>query len=160
MIKINEILRQYYLNLFSSSAEITKNGNNNYIYIWNIRDLNLGNYTEIALVQIATNIPTLIDERQYPPKLYTSSTPEVELIYMDQNPVYYETITLDTNGITYGSGTYEIYYSSILSVSRIKNLFNLVLNDSLPHFGTRFLQPSGEYNYPTFSNKIIENSLS
>jgi len=157
MIKINEILRQYYLNLFSSSAEITKNGNNNYIYRWNIRDLNLGNYTEIALVQIATNIPTLIDERQYPPKLYTSSTPEVELIYMNQNPVYYETITLNTDNITYGSGTYELYYSSSILGSRIKNLFNYILNDSTPHMGaSRYNTSTGEYLYPTYSNYIVD----
>ena len=155
MIKTNEILRQYYLNLFTSSAEITKNGDKNYIYKWNIRDLQLNN-AEIGLIQIANNKINLTEERPYPPKLYNTFTEGTELIYMDQNPVYYETITLDTDGITYGSGTYEIYYSSILSVSRIKNLFNLVLNDSLPHFGTRFLQPSGEYNYPTFSNKIID----
>jgi hypothetical protein len=43
MIKTNEILRQYYLNLFTSSAEITKNGDKNYIYKWNIRDLQLNN---------------------------------------------------------------------------------------------------------------------
>lgn len=131
MIKVNEILRQYYLNLFSTNAEITKSGNNNYIYKWNIRDLNLGNHAEIALVQIANNKATLTEERQYPPKLYNSFTNETSLIYLDQNPVYYETITLNTDNINYGSGTYEIYSSSsILTLTRQKKqLFNYVLND-------------------------------
>ena len=55
MIKINEILRQYYLNLFSTNAEIVKRGNNNYIYEWNLRDLKLSNNAEIALVQMIHN---------------------------------------------------------------------------------------------------------
>ncbi len=61
------------------------------------------------------------------------STPEVELIYMNQNPVYNETITLNTDNITYGSGTYELYYSSSITGTRIKNLFNYILNDTTPH---------------------------
>ena len=64
MIKINEILRNYYLNLFSTNAEITKSGNNNYIYKWNIRDLNLGNYAEIGLVQMANNKGTLSEKKK------------------------------------------------------------------------------------------------
>jgi hypothetical protein len=130
MIKTNEILRQYYFNLFSSSAEITKSGNNNYIYKWNVRDLKLNN-AEMALIQIANNKATLTEERQYPPKLYNSFTNETSLIYLDQNPVYYETITLNTDNINYGSGTYEIYSSSsILTLNRQKKqLFNYILNE-------------------------------
>ena len=159
MKKTNEILRQYYLNLFSSSAEITKNGNNNYIYKWNIRDLKLNN-AEMALIQIANNRAILTDERQYPPKLYNSFTEETELIYLDQNPVYYETINLNNDNITYGNGTYELYYSSSIASSRIKSLFNYVLNDTTPNFGgNRYIIPSGNYNYPIYSNKIIDGSF-
>ena len=111
MIKTNEILRQYYFNLFSSSAEITKSGINNYMYKWNVRDLQLNN-AEIALVQIANNKATITEERQYPPKLFNTFTTETTVIYLDQNPVYFQTITLNTDNITYGSGTYDIYSSS------------------------------------------------
>ena len=54
MVKTNEVKRSYYLNLFSGNAEITKNDANskNTFFKWNIRDLLLGSYAEIALVQI------------------------------------------------------------------------------------------------------------
>ena len=51
--------------------------------------------------------------RPYPPKTYTSSSSQSVITYLTQNPTYYETITLNTTDITYGSGTYEIYSSSI-----------------------------------------------
>ena len=64
--KTNEIKRSYYLNLFSSNAEKTVkvetyrntantadvNVNKNYMFKWNIRDLQLGSIAEIALVQL------------------------------------------------------------------------------------------------------------
>jgi hypothetical protein len=49
---VKEVKRNYYLNLFSSVAEITLNGSKNAIFKWNIRDLQLGSQAEIALVQI------------------------------------------------------------------------------------------------------------
>jgi len=52
-------------------------------------------------------------EREYPSKLYTSFSSQSVITYLTQNPTYYETITLNTTDITYGSGTYEIYSSSI-----------------------------------------------
>ena len=52
MVKINEVKRSYYLNLFSASAEKTLKGTKNSMFRWNIRDLQLGSDAEIALVQI------------------------------------------------------------------------------------------------------------
>ena len=51
---VKEIKRNYYLNLFSSSAEKTLNsdGTKNVQFKWNIRDLQLGSVADIALVQI------------------------------------------------------------------------------------------------------------
>ena len=55
--KTNEIKRNYYLNLFSSNALITKSpsGIKNSTFTWNIRDLNLGSIAEIAAIQIVHN---------------------------------------------------------------------------------------------------------
>ncbi len=51
---VKEVKRNYYLNLFSSSAEKTLNsdGTKNIQFKWNIRDLQLGSVADIALVQI------------------------------------------------------------------------------------------------------------
>lgn len=51
-IKTNHVNRHYYLNLFSTSAEKTYNGNHVSIFKWNIRDLQLGSNATIALVQM------------------------------------------------------------------------------------------------------------
>ena len=64
--KTNEIKRSYYINLFSGNAEkntkievlrnIAKTADvpvtKNYLFKWNIRDLQLGSIAEIALVQL------------------------------------------------------------------------------------------------------------
>jgi hypothetical protein len=114
-VNTDKILREYYLNLFSSSAEITKSGNNNFMYKWNIRDLQLSKNAEIGLLQITNNRATLTDERQYPPKLYNSFTDEEtgtgEILNINPTTYIKETITLNTSGITYVIGTYLIYSS-------------------------------------------------
>jgi len=74
-------------------------------------------------------------ERPYPPKLFTSSTSPISVSFLDQT-VFKETITLDTTNITYGSGTYEIYSSSIyISGSYPKqDLFNYNTSDTGGYF--------------------------
>lgn len=54
MVNLNQRNRNYYLNLFSSAAQITKSpdGTKNSIFKWNIRDLQLGSEAEIALIQM------------------------------------------------------------------------------------------------------------
>ena len=52
----NEIKRNYYLNLYSTNAEIRKSpSGKNSEFTWNIRNLELGTIAEVALVQIASN---------------------------------------------------------------------------------------------------------
>ena len=132
----NQIKRNYYLNLFSANAEIVKNGNNNFMYEWNIRDLQLGKYSEIALVQLASINADITVERQYPPKAFNSSTSQIattELSNVAATNKMKETITLDTTGITYGSGTYNIYSSTDAWPGggfQKKDLFNYVFNDT------------------------------
>ena len=127
----NQIKRNYYLNLFSANAEIVKNGNNNFMYEWNIRDLQLGKYAEIALIQLASINADYTEERQYPPKLYNefsaTSSSSNDIFNIAPVPYYKQTIKLNTDDITYGSGTYEIYSSSSLvndSSTRKSSLFD------------------------------------
>jgi len=57
---VKEVKRNYYLNLFSASAEKTLDptGAKTTIFRWNIRDLQLGTEAEIGLVQLFhTNAP-------------------------------------------------------------------------------------------------------
>ena len=151
----NQIKRNYYLNLFSANAEIKKNGNNNFMYEWNIRDLQLGKYSEIALVQLASINADITVERQYPPKLYTSSTEETttssEITNILPTNVYKQTITLNTSGITYGFGDYIIYSSSIYptgnqSQYRKRDLFNYDLNEVGGHWNDNYNGSTGIYN--------------
>lgn len=53
--KTNEVKRSYYLNLFSTNAQIRVINNKNSEFTWNIRNLQLGSIAEIALVQMASN---------------------------------------------------------------------------------------------------------
>ena len=70
----------------------------------------------------------------YPPKAYTSSSSQSTVTYLNQNPIYYETITLNTDGISYGSGNYEIYSSTIdnttITFSGTGSSLNNVTNDN------------------------------
>jgi hypothetical protein len=203
----NQIKRNYYLNLFSTNAEIKKspysiasvsgsvggngnqnqnqnqnggggNGNqnqnqnqggnetsttstnNNWIYEWNIRDLQLERYAEIALVQIANNKADYTEERQYPPKAFNSSTNEItssnDIFNIAPVPYYKQTITLNTTGITYGSGTYELYSSSVYDAFQLfgkKELFNYNLNDAGGAVWANGNYTNGVYN--TTNNFIV-----
>ena len=132
----NHITKNYYLNLFSANAEIKKNGNSNFMYEWNIRDLQLGKYAEIALVQLASINADYTVERQYPPKAFNSSTSQIattELSNVAATNKMKETITLNTTDITYGFGTYNIYSSTDAWPGggfQKKDLFNYVFNDT------------------------------
>ena len=53
--KTNEVKRSYYLNLFSTNAQIRVVNNKNSEFTWNIRNLQLGSIAEIGLVQMANN---------------------------------------------------------------------------------------------------------
>jgi hypothetical protein len=204
----NQIKRNYYLNLFSTNAEIKKspysilsasgastggngnqnqnqnggggNGNqnqnqnqgggtessistnNNWIYEWNIRDLQLSKYAEIALIQIANNNADYTEERQYPPKLFNTFEDQIQtsndIFNIAPIPYYKETITLNTTDITYGSGKYEIYSSSINGTTafRKRDLFNYntILDTGGPFATNQYTPPNGFY---TNTDKYIEN---
>jgi hypothetical protein len=68
-------------------------------------------------------------ERQYPPKAYDSSTTETTTTEILNKTSYKQTITLNTTGITYGSGDYILYSSSVFTFGdqnlyRKRDLFN------------------------------------
>jgi hypothetical protein len=63
-------------------------------------------------------------ERQYPPKAYTTTTPETTTTLLNKL-VYNQTLFLDIQAISYGSGFYEVYSSSTFDTSTTKDrLFN------------------------------------
>ena len=110
--------------------------------ISNVIIINSSNYasniSNVLLNTIPINICSnlnLYSEKKYPPKLYNSNTNiEVLASYLSQNNIYKSTITLDTNNISYGSGTYDIYLSSInqssINYTGAGNSINVVSNDA------------------------------
>ena len=131
-------------------------------------DNNNSNYTSITSNILNTKIdvnninisnilysPNYTDERQYPPKAYTSSTGEtttsVEITNVLPTNVYKQTITLDNTNITYGSGDYILYSSSVFttgdqSLYRKRDLFNYDLNDVGGHWNNSYNGSTGIYN--------------
>ena len=80
-------------NILSNNIFISSNSNYNFTF----KELYNENYTNI---------------REYPPKLYNSSSSPSLTNYLGQNNIIYENITLNTDNITYGNGIYEIYSST------------------------------------------------
>lgn len=77
--------------------------------------------TSNHLYNLAFNYTT---ERQYPSKLYTSSSTE-ETATLLNKLVYKQTLFLDTSSISYGNGFYEVYSSSTFDIPTTKDkLFN------------------------------------
>jgi len=122
-ININELkLNQTNVsNIFVSSnvASNTSNVLNNKIDNTSNLIINNINYNSNLIINNSNTTTNLLFninytiEREYPSKLYTSFSSQSVITYLTQNPTYYETITLNTTDISYGSGTYEIYSSSI-----------------------------------------------
>jgi len=69
-------------------------------------------------------------ERQYPPKAYTTSSPETTVSLLNKQ-VYKQTLYLDSTSISYGSGYYEIYSSSTYDngITNKDKLFNHTAGD-------------------------------
>jgi hypothetical protein len=87
-------------------------------------------------------------ERQYPSKLYTTATPEGTTTLLNKL-VYNQTLFLDNQAISYGSGFYEIYSSSTFDTSTTKDrLFNFNTSEttSSPRWAIS-LYNSGTGNY-------------
>jgi hypothetical protein len=84
---------------------------------------------------------------EYPPKAFNTFTAQTSNnSFLGFNDIYKETITLTTADITYGSGTYEIYASSIFDFNNYQKrfLFNKI-NDSVGgHWSSNYT--NGVYN--------------
>ena len=89
-------------------------------------------------------------DRRYPSKQWTSKTTEVSTTFngtLSSNV----NITLDTSGITYGSGVYNIYYSSALyALDDIKNPYTFFdFDDTIGtvggHFASMYNASTGAY---------------
>lgn len=148
----NKVKKNYYLNLFTANAEKIKNGNNNFMYNWNIRDLQLGKYAEIGLIQLASINADMTLERQYPPKAYNTFTSETTITGELQNILpttfYKQIITLNTTDINYGFGDYIIYSSSTYTSQYDKKLlFNNNQNEVGGHWQVdNYTLNTGIYN--------------
>jgi hypothetical protein len=59
--------------------------------------------------------------RAYPPKDFDSKTDEVPTTFMGR-PAYNQNITLNSTGISYGSGQYSLYFSSVASLTTFVQL--------------------------------------
>jgi hypothetical protein len=93
-------------------------------------------------------IKLLTEERQYPPKQFNTVTNETTTTEILGKTNYKQIITLNTVGITYGSGEYIIYSSSFLTTyeNDKKNLFDYVLSsDNGVHWNADQYSSSGIY---------------
>jgi hypothetical protein len=113
--------------------------------------LNISNLTIIANNKKDTYTP---ERQQYPPKAYNSATNDITTTFLGKT-VYSQTITLNTDEITYGSGEYIIFSSSYLNAAQYVNdkklLFDYNLSNSEGvHFATNQYDSSGVYNQSNF----------
>ena len=88
--------------------------------------------------------------RQYPPKYYNTLTDEGTTTFLGKT-VYTRDFTLDTTGITYGSGVYTMYISSTYTASgpHLTNLlfdYNVDVNGAGAHFQSSTYNTDGSYN--------------
>lgn len=145
----------YYLGIsqgFLNSNTITQQ----YLNSINTNQLTLSQ-TNISNIFVNSNLFNDIfytENRKYPPKLFTSSSTQSSMTYLNQNPIYYETINLNSIDINYGSGTYEIYSSennsTTISLSGTDNNVFDVLNDN--KFSYAFFASNGTF---TINSNLI-----
>ena len=76
-------------------------------------------------------------ERRYPPKLYNSVTARTSTTFNGQAS-FKTTMTLDTSGITYGSGVYDVWFSTIFTTTGYDGhlCFNYVENATTGQWAT------------------------
>jgi len=117
-----------------------------------------GNLTVLksSIIRIIDNsYPILKDERQYPPKLYNSITAETTTTEILGKTSYKQTFTLNTTGITYGSGNYILYSSSVFTIGdqnlyRKGDLFNFNTGDVGGHWDSNYSASTGYYTQSNF----------
>ncbi|NCU72534.1 MAG: hypothetical protein EBY66_05940, partial [Candidatus Fonsibacter lacus] len=86
-------------------------------------------------------------ERTFPPKAYTSTTTRSASTIMGRSCQKY-TMTLNTTGITYGSGTYELYVSSVYSTSTSYDGYRMFDYDNTTTLN-RWAAAAGQYSLTT-----------
>jgi hypothetical protein len=107
--------------------------------------------------QLCTDESEYSIERQYPSKLYINTfTTQTETVLLYQS-CYEETISLDSTGISYGSGDYKIILSTsgLITERAGKQLFNYALNEETS--STHFLGIYSGTGYYLGSSKYIIN---
>ena len=108
---------------------------------------------------IINNSFNLSEERQYPPKKFTSFTDGFSSTLLNKS-VYSEIINLDTSGITYGSGDYYIYTSTWSgNGSLINTYFNFDTLDFTASSSFYWSYPNYSSNLYTQNNYILPNYL-
>ena len=102
-------------------------------------------------------------EREYPPKTFTTATPETTTTFLNKL-VYKQTLFLDTTFITHGNGYYEIYSSSTYDIDTPKSLlFNHNTSDlknarwfiNLYEFGTGLYQGDNSIDGSYYGDWVI-----
>jgi len=115
---------------------------------------NLSDLKKNIISVIDTSYP-ILKERQYPPKLYNSVSTESTTTEILNKTTYKQTITLDTTGISYGSGNYIIYSSSVYTIGdqtllRKSDLFNYNTGDTGGHWDANYSTSTGYYTLTNF----------
>jgi hypothetical protein len=128
--------------IYYNQIQVNTSIQNTSNYASNISNVIITNfYNKTQTDTIITNLYSIdmiiyTPEREYPPKAFnscnisfTTTTTTGELLNI--NPIYYnkETITLNTDGINYGSGEYKIYASSGYQTRYKINLFDKINNN-------------------------------
>ena len=116
-----------------------------------------GNVTDLKknIISIIDTSYPILKERQYPPKLYNSVSTESTTTEILNKTTYKQTITLDTTGISYGSGNYIIYSSSVYTIGdqtllRKSDLFNYNTGDTGGHWDANYSTSTGYYTLTNF----------
>lgn len=132
--------------------------NTGFINFWGIDDLfkigfqngNFGIWRGNSPIDNNLNLSQFTEERLYPSKNYNNSINEIissgELFNINPLNYYKQILSLNTNGISYGSGEYIIYSSSTNGT----NIFNL--NNELrgAWINNNYLVSNGSFNSSTF----------
>jgi hypothetical protein len=150
-------------NTMIANANITLSGTGTFngIHSGNGSAINALDYNNITLNKPDLNIFSNVlytsnytEERTYPPKLYNSFSSQSVVTYLNQTPTYYETFTLTTADITYGSGTYEVRSSTIddttISYTGTGSTSNIITGNSA--FSYIIFPNSGTF---TINNSLI-----
>ena len=112
--------------------------------------------SNVLSTQLYTTQDIYTIEREYPPKLYNTVSLETTTTLLSKT-VFTQTITLNTTGITYGSGDYIIYSSSRWTSNPVTTpvlvrslLFDYTDDTYGAHWEQANYTPNGVYNKSNF----------